>query len=162
MYITSMIGVSNEREVHHMKKITNIRKAVCVMANQLKKAGYTLSEAFKKAWRRVKLTMTIRAAGTTFGNRQERLQFLKQFQPEDLSITLEREPENKFDSNAIQIVVHIKPISRKTVIGYVPRGLAKELAKVMDAGIHAAASLVQIIGGYGYKESLGALVNITI
>ena len=145
-----------------MKQITKVRKAVCVMANQLKKAGYTLSEAFKKAWRRVKLTMTIRAAGTTFENRQERLQFLKQFQPEDLNITLEREPENKFDSNAIQIVVHIKPISRKTVIGYVPRGLAKELAKVMDAGIHAAASLVQIIGGYGYKESLGALVNITI
>ena len=145
-----------------MKQITKVRKAVCVMANQLKKAGYTLSEAFKKAWRRVKLTMTIRAAGTTFENRQERLQFLKQFQPEDLSITLEREPGNKFDSNAIQIVVHIKPISRKTVIGYVPRGLAKELAKVMDAGIHAAASLVQIIGGYDYKESLGALVNITI
>lgn len=145
-----------------MKQITKVRKAVCVMANKLKKAGYTLSEAFKKAWRRVKLTMTIRAAGTTFGNRQERLQFLKQFQPEDLSITLEREAGNKFDSNAIQIVIHIKPISRKTVIGYVPRGLAKELAKVMDAGIHAAASLVQIIGGYGYKESLGALVNITI
>lgn len=145
-----------------MKQITKVRKAVCVMANKLKKAGYTLSEAFKKAWRRVKLTMTIRAAGTTFGNRQERLQFLKQFQPEDLSITLEREAGNKFDSNAIQIVIHIKPISRKTVIGYVPRGLAKELAKVMDAGIHAAASLVQVIGGYGYKESLGALVNITI
>lgn len=106
--------------------------------------------------------MTVRAAGTTFENRQERLQFLKQFQPEDLSITLEREPENKFDSNAIQIVVHIKPISRKTVIGYVPRGLAKELAKVMDAGIHAAATLVQIIGGYGWKESLGALINITV
>ena len=145
-----------------MKKITNIRKAVCVMANQLKKSGYTLSEAFKKAWRRVKLTMTIRAAGTTFENRQERLQFLKQFQPEDLSITLEREPGNRFDSNAIQIVVHIKPISRRAIIGYVPRGLAKELAKVMDAGIHAAATLVQIIGGYSYKESLGALINITI
>lgn len=145
-----------------MKQITKVRKAVCVMANQLKKAGYALSEAFKKAWRRVKLTMTIRAARTTFENRQERLQFLKQFQPEDLSITLEREPGNKFDSNAIQIVVHIKPISRKTVIGYVPRGLAKELAKVMDAGIHATATLVQIIGGYSYKESLGALINITI
>ncbi len=26
-----------------MKQITNIRKAVCVMANQLKKAGYSLS-----------------------------------------------------------------------------------------------------------------------
>ena len=60
-----------------MKQITKVRRVVCVMANQLKKAGYTLSEAFKKAWRRVKLTMTIRAAGTTFGNRQERLQFFK-------------------------------------------------------------------------------------
>ena len=56
-----------------MKQITNIRKAVCIMANQLKKAGYSLSEAFRKAWRRVKLSMTIRAAGTSFENRQERL-----------------------------------------------------------------------------------------
>jgi hypothetical protein len=31
-----------------MKQITNIRKAVCIMANELKKAGYSLSEAFKR------------------------------------------------------------------------------------------------------------------
>ena len=43
-----------------MKQITNIRKAVCIMANQLKKAGYSLSEAFKKSWRRVKLSMTVK------------------------------------------------------------------------------------------------------
>lgn len=42
-----------------MKQITNTRKAVCVMANELKKAGYSLSQAFRKAWRRVKLSMTI-------------------------------------------------------------------------------------------------------
>lgn len=41
------------------------------MANELKKAGYSLSQAFKTAWKRVKLSMTIRAAGTIFGNRQE-------------------------------------------------------------------------------------------
>ena len=29
-----------------MKQITNIRKSVCIMANELKKAGYSLSEAF--------------------------------------------------------------------------------------------------------------------
>ena len=74
-----------------MKQITNIRKSVCIMANELKKAGYTLSEAFKKAWQRVKLSMTIRATGTTFENRQERLGFLKRFKAEDLSVTLERE-----------------------------------------------------------------------
>lgn len=145
-----------------MKNITNVRKAVCIMANQLKKAGYSLSEAFKKAWRRVKLTMTVRAAGTTFENRQERLQFLQQFKPDDLTVTLEREPENRFDKNAIRVVVHILPISRKTVIGYVPKGLAGELAKVIDTGVQVTARLKGIIGGYGYKETLGALVNITV
>jgi len=145
-----------------MKQITNIRKTVCIMANELKKAGYSLSDAFRKAWRRVKLSMTIRAAGTTFENRQERLNFLQQFRPDDLSVTLEREPGNSFDQNAIRIVVHIRSISRRTVIGYIPKGLARELAKVMDMGIQVKASLMQIIGGDSYKEHLGALVNITI
>lgn len=50
-----------------MKQITNIRKAVCTMANELKKEGYTLSQAFRKAWRRIKLSMKIRAVGTQQG-----------------------------------------------------------------------------------------------
>ncbi|MCI9008690.1 MAG: hypothetical protein HFI13_11355 [Lachnospiraceae bacterium] len=98
----------------------------------------------------------------SFENRQERLSFLKQFSPEDLSVTLEREPDNRYDPNAIRIVVHIHSIRRRTVIGYVPKGLARELAKVIDMGIQVKASLMQIIGGYSYKESLGALVNIAV
>lgn len=145
-----------------MKQITKVRKSVCAMANQLRKAGYSLKEAFKKAWQRVKLSMTVRAARTTFENRQERLEFLQQFKPEDLTVTLEREQNNKFDCNAIQIVVHIKPISRRTIIGYIPKGLARELSKVLDMGIQVKATLMQIIGGYAYKESRGALINIAI
>ena len=145
-----------------MKRITKIRKAVCTMANELKKAGYSLSQAFKKAWQRVKLSMTIRAAGTTFGNRQQCLEFLKQFQSKDLSVTLEREEDNRYDSSAIKIVAHIRPLFKKTVIGYVPKGLSKELAKVIDRGIQIKATLIQIIGGYSYKETLGALINIAI
>ena len=112
-----------------MKKITSIRKSVCIMANELKKAGYTLSQAFKKAWKRVKLQMVIRAAGTTFENRQERLEFLKRFPVENLKVTLKREEGNPFDRNAIQIIVHIPEINRRTVIGYVPRKLARELSR---------------------------------
>ena len=74
-----------------MKQITNTRKAVCIMANELRKAGYTLAQAFRKAWRRVKESMTVRATGTTFENRQERLQFLRQFPTESLDVSLERE-----------------------------------------------------------------------
>lgn len=145
-----------------MKRITRIRKDVCTMANELRKTGYSLSQAFRKAWKRVKLSMTVRAAGTTFENRQQCLEFLRQFQPKDLSVTLEREEDNRYDSSAIKIVAHIRPLSKKTVIGYIPKGLSKELAKVIDAGIQIKAVLIQIIGGYSYKETLGALINIAI
>ncbi len=145
-----------------MKQITRIRKAVCTMANELRKTGYSLSQAFRKAWKRVKMSMTVRAAGTTFENRQQCLEFLKQFQSKDLSVTLEREADNRYDSSAIKIVAHIRPLSKKTVIGYVPKGLSKELAKVIDTGIQIKATLIQIIGGYSYKETLGALINIAV
>lgn len=31
-----------------MKQITKVRNSVCAMANQLRKAGYSLKDAFKK------------------------------------------------------------------------------------------------------------------
>ena len=145
-----------------MKQITSIRKAVCTMAYELKKEGYSLSQAFRKAWKRVKESMIIRVAGTTFGNIQERLGFMKQFPVETMQAELVRDPENRFDKNAIQIIIHLRAINRKTVIGYVPRGLATGLAAVMDAGIQVKAELLQILGGYSYKESYGCLLDIRI
>ncbi len=145
-----------------MKQITKIRKAVCIMANKLKRAGYTLSDAFRKAWKQVRLSMMIKVAGVTFENRQECLKFLKRFRTEDLTITLERDSGSRYDSNAIRIVVHILPLSRRTVIGYVPRRIAKELKDIIDMGIQVKATLLRIIGGYSYKESLGALIKITV
>ena len=145
-----------------MKQVTNIRKAVCTMANELRKEGYTLSQAFRKAWRRIKLSMRIRAMGTTAGNIQERLAFMKQFPVDTMQAELVREPENRFDKNAIKIVIHLRSINRKTVIGYVPRGLAAGLAAVIDAGIQAKVEVLQILGGYSYKENYGCLLNISI
>lgn len=145
-----------------MKQVTNIRKAVCTMANELRKEGYALSQAFRKAWRRIKLSMRIRATGVTAGNIQERLGFMKQFPINTMQAELVREPENSFDKNAIKIVIHLRSINRKTVIGYVPRGLAAGLAAVIDAGIQAKVELLQILGGYSYKENYGCLLNISI
>lgn len=145
-----------------MKQVTNIRKAVCTMANELRKEGYALSQAFRKAWRRIKLSMRIRAMGVTAGNIQERLGFMKQFPINTMQAELVREPENLFDKNAIKIVIHLRSINRKTVIGYVPRGLAAGLAAVIDAGIQAKVELLQILGGYSYKENYGCLLNISI
>lgn len=145
-----------------MKQVTNIRKAVCTMANELRKEGYALSQAFRKAWRRIKLSMRIRATGVTAGNIQERLGFMKQFPINTMQAELVREPENPFDKKAIKIVIHLRSINRKTVIGYVPRGLAAGLAAVIDAGIQAKVELLQILGGYSYKENYGCLLNISI
>lgn len=100
-----------------MKQITNIRKAVCTMANELKKEGYTLSQAFRKAWRRIKLSMKIRAVGTTAGNIQERLGFMKQFPVDTMQAELVREPENPFDKNAIKIVsIYVLSIAKLLLV----------------------------------------------
>lgn len=144
------------------QQITNIRKAVCIMANELRKTGLNLSAAFVKAWRRVKESMTVRAAGVTFKNRQEILKFLSQFKLEDLNISLKREPDNAYDRNAIQVIAHVKSIRKQAHIGYIPKGLSNELAKVIDKGVNITANTLGVIGGYSYKESYGLLLNISI
>ncbi len=143
-----------------MKQITKTRKAVVTMANELRKLGYTLSKAFKTAWRMVKEGITVRAAGTTFGNRQELLQFIAGRRPEELTTYLRRDRVNTFDKYAVAVVIGIKRIGYAHV-GYLPKGIAQSVAVVLDNGMELQAD-VKIIGGYGYKESLGALINIAI
>lgn len=143
------------------KHIVNIRRAVCIMTNELHKAGYSLSRAFKKAWRTAKGT-AIKAAGVTYEGRQEVLKYLAQFRPENLTVTLEREPHNTFDRNAIRIVVHIPYLKKKAKIGYVPKAYSSEIAKLIDHGANVNARLMGIIGGYSYKETYGALLDLAI
>lgn len=144
------------------KHITNIRKAVCTIANDLRKAGYTLSQAFKQAWRRVKAKITFWASGVTYERRQEKLKYLAGFRLKDIKIHLIRQQDNPYDKNAIGIAADLLPTEETSIIGYVPKEIAGELAKAMDKGITVMADLLRIIGGYSYKETYGALINITI
>lgn len=138
-----------------MKQITNIRKAVCAIANQLRKTGLSLSAAFRAAWKKVKLQMVVRVSGVTFSNIQERLQFLSQFRPQDLTVSLEREADNSFDINAIKVRVHIPFIRKQTEIGYIPAQIAKELSKAIDIGCEIKATLKGIIGDMAGKKITG-------
>lgn len=142
--------------------IQNTRKAVCTMANELRKKGLTLSQAFKKAWRRIKESMTLRVAGVTFENRQQRLAYLAQFKPEALQTVLERESGNQYDSSAIKVIVRIPEIKKQTVIGYIPAAVSKELARILDKGVKVEAKPLGVIGGYSYKENYGFLLNLAI
>ncbi len=51
-----------------MKDISTIRRTVATMANQLHKLGYSLSNAFRTAWRRIKGSMTCRVSGVTYAD----------------------------------------------------------------------------------------------
>jgi len=52
-------------------------------------------------------------------------------------LLLARDPTDKYDPNAIMVIVAMPPTKRK--IGYLPLGLAKELAPLMDAGVKIIA-----------------------
>lgn len=144
-----------------MKDIRTIRRAVATMANQLHKLGYSLSQAFKTAWKRIKGSMICRVSGVTYESRQQLLQFIAGRAPEDLTVYLRRDRANTHDRYAVAVVIGIRNIGYAH-IGYLPKGISQGMAAVIDAGVQVKADLMQIIGGYSYKKNLGALVNITI
>lgn len=130
------------------------------MANQLRNLGYTLSNAFRTAWRRIKEGITVKAAGVTFGNRQSLLQFIAGRKPEELTTYLRRDRANTFDKYAVAVVVGIKGIGY-THIGYLPKGIAQSVAVILDSGMELQAD-TKVIGGYDWKENYGALVSISV
>jgi len=144
------------------KDIRNIRKAVCTMANELRKKGLTLSQAFRKAWKRIKEGMIMRVAGTTFENRQQRLAFLTQFRPNCLQAVLERETDNQHDGSAIRVIIRIPEIHRRTVIGYIPAAISGDISRLIDKGLDVRADMLGVIGGYSYKENYGLLLKVAI
>lgn len=52
-------------------------------------------------------------------------------------LLLARDPSDKYDPNAIVVIVPAPGSKRK--VGYLPLGLAKELAPLMDAGVNIIA-----------------------
>lgn len=132
------------------------------MANALRAKGVTLAEAFKKAWRRVKESMTMRVSGVSFNGNQAKLAYLARFNPDELVATLKREPDNAHDKDAIKVLVTIPKERKYAELGYIPAAVAGELAKIMDKGMEIKAKILSVIGGYSYKESYGLLINLTI
>jgi hypothetical protein len=49
-----------------------------------------------------------------------------------VEVVLIRNPENEFDSNAIE--VHVPVLGRRSMIGHVPRALAEKLSPSLDRG----------------------------
>lgn len=137
------------------------RSNICKVANKLRKQGYTLSQAFRMAWKLQKNKATVKVAGVSKGNRQTAIKHLEKYAADTVNVTLAREKTNKFDSNAIAVYVSVKG-SKPYKIGYIQACIAKLLSGIMDNITEIKASLKAITGGF-YEDMLqGLMLNLSI
>lgn len=81
----------------------------------------------------------VKVAGVSFGKRQAMLWNFKKQQDVDTNnvyLTLSREPNNVHDKNAIKVMMHSADGKYHAQVGYVPKEIARVLAKKMDNDKH--------------------------
>lgn len=93
---------------------------------------------------------TTRVAGVTIGNRQQLIAALRG----DESVSIVREPDNPYDSNALAVRIGGEHI------GYVPRGLAEQLAPQIRG--FAEGRIVELTGGVPNFPTRGVMIEIQV
>lgn len=93
-------------------------------------------------------------------NGRSRQEAINQFVESDDYLTLEREPENKYDKNAI--AVYVEPYDNtKIKIGYLSRELAAELAPLWDSGWIMTCTVLNKTGEYGQPIGVNCEIFVT-
>jgi len=104
------------------------------------------------------INLKTKVAGVLYGNRQSIIARLTGNEP----CRLVPEPSNKYDANAIAVEVAL-PDKTIEQVGYIPRGLAKTLAPLLD-GETLQVTIDQITGGFefdnGDQAALGLVLSI--
>lgn len=97
-------------------------------------------------------------AGTTFDGRQGIILDLKNrgMLNYGQSLLLQREYNNKYDSNAVQ-VIHSQT---KQILGYIPKDTASDIARKMDNGTNFIAYVEAVTGGNSYN--LGINIKVCV
>lgn len=95
----------------------------------------------------------VRVVGVTFGNRQS---VIKRLVKGDI-VTLRREPDNPYDSNAIRV-----ENGSGQQVGFINKELAAQLAPSFDAyGSPVSATVTEIVGGQLRGSALGVRIRFT-
>lgn len=142
-----------------MKGIKEIRKAVVTLANRINKKAKNLSSAFKRAWQIIKgKSLITKVSGVTFGSRQKALRHLSRYTRERINVILVREYDNKFDGNAVKVIVNVDS-GKGYTMGYLPKELAGELSILFDKGFNISANYRTTTGGF-FVDCLGCLIDI--
>lgn len=137
------------------------RSIICKVANNLRKGGYTLSQAFRMAWKLAKGKASVKVAGVTKERRQEAIEHLSRYNPEMVSFSLLREKQNSFDLNAIAVYASVgngKPYK----IGYISAAVACLLSDIIDNITTVNARLQAITGGFYADMVQGLRLTLSI
>jgi hypothetical protein len=121
------------------------KATVFSVGNRLAKA-MDRHDAFVQAWQIVKSgSVTFALRGVTQGNRQEALRRLAKYEPPQSWACEMPEPENKFDNNALAVMVGIQGGKNYYKLGYIP---ASDTAKA--AAIRGKVSIRIVSGSWGF------------
>lgn len=139
-----------------------LNSKVMSIANKLVAQGYNRANAMIKAWALVKMPQVItKAAGVTYGKRQKALEHLARYAPEQISIRLERECDNKFDRNAVAVIATVQG-KGSYCMGYLPRALAAFVAPLMDAGKAVQGLFRRVRGLYEPFMNYGLEIEVRV
>ena len=77
---------------------------------------------------------------------------MKQYDPSEVTISLERNTTGYFEADAVEVVATIH--GNSYCVGYLASSVAEWLSKVMDFGTALKGALKQIVGGNGLYYGL--------
>lgn len=141
---------------------STIKSKVMTIANGLVKQGISRRTAMLRAWLTVKLRrIETRTAGVTQERRQQLLARLSRYSRDDVTISLEREAANPYDSNAIKVIAAVKG-KGFAVMGYINRTLAEAIAPLLDKGKEVKAALINVTGCNEYRRNYGLSIAISL
>lgn len=135
---------------------------VMAIANRLVKQGYNRANAMVKAWELVKMPRLLtKVSGVTFGKRQQAIEHLTHYRPQDVRISLYRDKSNVADKNAVAVIAAVHGKGAYTM-GYLPKALAAFIAPLIDSGKAVYSVLTAIKGHYQPYMNYGMEIEVKI
>nr|WP_320025004.1 hypothetical protein [uncultured Acetobacterium sp.] len=102
------------------------RSEILRAANKLTTTGLTKSQAFKRAWELAKGKVLV-VKGVTQGKRQTAIDHMTQYDPSEITISLERNTTGYFEEDTIEVVATIH--GKSYCVGYLASSVAGWLSK---------------------------------
>lgn len=78
--------------------------------------------------------------------RGEEIRELVKALPVGTTFSLERDPNNEYDANAIQVIYNSEMGEDEIFVGFVAKEVAEELAPLLDDGYIATATIIDFLG----------------